>query len=71
MFLAPASPLPIAGWLPSVAASTTLPAIMRWYHAVILAAGLALGGLLSGGLYRTEVIQRDGVCAPSEGARQP
>jgi hypothetical protein len=25
--------------------------IMRWYHAVIIAAGLALGGLLSGGVY--------------------
>ncbi len=33
---------------------------MRWYHAAIIAAGLALGGLLSGGIYRTEVIQRDG-----------
>jgi len=32
---------------------------MPWYHAVIIAAGLALGGLLSGGIYRTEVIQRE------------
>lgn len=36
---------------------------MRWYHAVIVAAGLALGGLLSGGIYRTEVVQREGMAS--------
>ena len=36
---------------------------MRWYHAALVALGLAAGGLLSGGLYRTEVIQREGMAS--------
>lgn len=33
---------------------------MRWYHAVIIALGLAVGGLCSGGLYRVHVVAHDG-----------
>jgi hypothetical protein len=33
---------------------------MRWYHAAIIALGLAVGGLCSGGLYRVQVIEHEG-----------
>jgi hypothetical protein len=33
---------------------------MRWYHAAIIAAGLALGGICSGGLYRVQVVAHEG-----------
>lgn len=32
---------------------------MRWWHAVIVAVGLALGGALSGGLYAPVVLPGD------------
>jgi len=30
---------------------------MRWYHAVIIALGLVVGGICSGGVYRVQVMQ--------------
>jgi hypothetical protein len=33
---------------------------MRWYHAVIIAVGLAVDGICSGGLYRVQVIAHEG-----------
>jgi hypothetical protein len=33
---------------------------MRWYHAVIIAVGFAVGGICSGGLYRVQVVAHEG-----------
>jgi hypothetical protein len=33
---------------------------MRWHHAAIIALGLAVGGLCSGGLYRVQVVAHEG-----------
>jgi hypothetical protein len=33
---------------------------MRWYHAAIIAVGLAVGGACSGGLYRVQVVAHEG-----------